>query len=120
MFVEMCKSKLQPVRVTSTELEYEGSITVDRILLDAVGILPYEKVHVLNLNNGLRIETYAIEGACGSGVVCLNGAAARMAEPGDKIIIISYCLMEREKAADWHPKISIVDDNNKIIREICS
>lgn len=114
MFVEMCKSKIQPAVVTATELHYEGSITVDIDLMDAVDILPFEKVHVLNLNNGSRMETYTIEGARGSGTVCLNGAAARLAEPGDKVIIISYCSMERDKAIGWRPTIVIVDDDNKI------
>lgn len=118
MFIEICKSKIQPVIVTATELHYEGSITVDKTLMDAVDIMPYEKVHVLNLNNGSRIETYAIEGEGGSGVICLNGAAARLAEPGDKVIIISYCSMEKEKAIGWRPKIVIVDDKNKIVRKL--
>ncbi|MGR3177921.1 MAG: aspartate 1-decarboxylase [Candidatus Anammoxibacter sp.] len=118
MFIEMCKSKIQPAVVTATELHYEGSITVDRDLMDAVDIIPFEKVHVLNLNNGSRMETYTIEGERGSGTICLNGAAARLAEPGDKVIIISYCSMEKDKAVGWRPKIVIVDENNKIIKRI--
>lgn len=118
MFIEMCKSKIQPAVVTSTELHYEGSITVDRALMDAVDIIPFERVHVLNLNNGSRMETYTIEGERDSGVICLNGAAARLAEPGDKVIIISYCSMEREKAIGWHPGIIIVDEKNKIVKKI--
>ncbi|MGR3318098.1 MAG: aspartate 1-decarboxylase [Candidatus Anammoxibacter sp.] len=118
MFIEMCKSKIQPAVVTATELHYEGSITVDRDLMDAVDILPFEKVHVLNLNNGSRMETYTIEGERGSGTVCLNGAAARLAEPGDKVIIISYCSMEKDKAVGWQPKIVIVDEENKIKKTI--
>ena len=114
----MCKSKIQPAVVTATELHYEGSITVDRDLMDAVDIIPFEKVHVLNLNNGSRMETYTIEGERGSGTICLNGAAARLAEPGDKVIIISYCSMEKDKAVGWRPKIVIVDENNKIIKTI--
>lgn len=116
MFIEMCKSKLQPATVTATELHYEGSITIDKTLMDAVDIIPFEKVHVLNLNNGIRLETYAIEGDSHSGVICLNGAAARLAEPGDRVIIISYCSMDKEKAKAWRPKIVIVDENNKIVK----
>ena len=118
MFIEMCKSKIQPAVVTATELLYEGSVTIDKALMDAVDILPYERVHVLNLNNGARMETYTIEGDRGSGVVCLNGAAARLAEPGDKVIIISYCSMEKEKAVGWKPKIIIVDEQNRILKEV--
>ncbi len=118
MFIEMCKSKIQPAVVTATELFYEGSITVDKALMDAVDILPYERVHVLNLNNGARMETYTIEGASNSGVICLNGAAARLAEPGDKVIIISYCTLEKEKAIGWKPKIVIVNEQNQISKEL--
>lgn len=118
MFIEICKSKIQPAVVTATELHYEGSITVDGTLMDAADIVPYEKVHVLNLNNGSRMETYAIEGEGDSGVICLNGAAARLAEPGDKVIIITYCSLEREEAAGWHPDVIIVDEENKIVKTL--
>ena len=116
----MCKSKIQPAVVTATELYYEGSITVDRTLMDAVDIVPFERVHVLNLNNGSRMETYVIEGERDSGIICLNGAAARLAEVGDKVIIISYCSIERDKANNWHPKITIVDEKNKILKKLYS
>ena len=114
MYREMCKSKIHSATVTEANLNYTGSITIDKALLLEVDILHYEKVQVLNLNNGSRVETYVIEGEPDSGVICLNGAAARWAVPGDKVIIISYCLMEDIKAKDWKPKIVLVDKNNKI------
>ncbi|MGR3310068.1 MAG: aspartate 1-decarboxylase [Candidatus Brocadiales bacterium] len=116
MFREMCKAKIQSATVTETNLNYTGSITIDKTLLEAVDILRYEKVQILNINNGMRIETYVIEGERDSGIVCLNGAAARWAEPGDRVIIISYCLIEDEKAQDWQPKIILVDDKNRIAK----
>lgn len=114
MLREMCKSKIHSASVTEANLNYTGSITIDKTLLQAVDILHYEKVHVLNLNNGSRVETYVIEGEADSGIICLNGAAARWAVPGDKVIIISYCFMEDAKAKIWKPKIVLVDDKNKI------
>ncbi len=99
--------------MTDANLHYEGSITVDVALLEASNIIEYEKVQVLNLNNGQRIETYAIEGERDSGTICLNGAAARRAYPGDKVIIISYCHVEEGKAKNWKPKIIVVDEANR-------
>ncbi len=116
MLREMCKAKIQSATVTETNLNYTGSITIDKTLLEAVNILRYEKVQILNINNGMRIETYVIEGERDSGIVCLNGAAARWAEPGDRVIIISYCLIEDEKAKDWQPKIVFVDEKNRVVR----
>ena len=106
--------------VTETNLNYNGSITIDKALLDAVDILHYERVQVLNINNGARVETYVIEGERNSGVICLNGAAARWAQPGDRVIIISYCLMEDKDARDWKPKIILVDGDNKLIKTLQS
>ncbi|GAB1441251.1 aspartate 1-decarboxylase [Ignavibacteriales bacterium] len=114
MLREMCKSKIQRPTVTASELYYEGSLTVDMDLLDAADILPYEKIQVVNVNNGNRLETYTIPGERGSGVICLNGPAARLGYLGDKIIVISYALMEDSGLAGYKPKVVIVDDSNKI------
>ncbi|MDR4506832.1 MAG: aspartate 1-decarboxylase [Candidatus Brocadiaceae bacterium] len=118
MLREMCKSKIHAAAVTETNLTYNGSITIDAALLESVDILPYERVQVLNINNGTRVETYVIEGQKGSGVICLNGAAARWAQPGDRVIIISYCLVEDKDARDWKPKIILVDGNNTFVKNL--
>jgi len=110
----MLKSKIHRAHVTEANLYYEGSITIDAKLLQAADILPGEKVEVLNLNNGHRIETYAIKGKAGTGVVCLNGPSARGACPGDQIIILTYVLVEDEAAAKTTPKIINVDERNRI------
>lgn len=98
--------------VTEANLMYEGSITIDQDLLDAANLLPYEKVQVLNITNGARLETYTIPGERGSRVCCLNGAAARMTQVGDRIIVISYAEMTTEEAKDHKPRVVIVDENN--------
>ena len=116
----MCKSKIQPATVTDANLHYHGSITIDTALLEASDIVEYEKVHVLNLNSGQRIETYAIEGKRDSGTICLNGAAARWAYPGDKVIIISYCQVEDGKTKNWKPKIVLVDEANRQLKAVYS
>lgn len=108
------KSKIHRATLTGTELHYEGSITIARELLEAADIFPREQVHVLNINNGSRIVTYAIEGEANSGVVLLNGAAARMGEVGDKIIVISYALFPEDEARTFKPKVILVDERNKI------
>jgi aspartate 1-decarboxylase len=108
----ICKSKIHKATVTSTNLHYPGSITVDKALLEAANIFPNERVQVVNLNNGARVETYVTPGD--EGVICMNGAAARWAEPEDKIIIISYALMEEEEGRNYKPKIVFVEENNKI------
>ncbi|HET6528666.1 MAG TPA: aspartate 1-decarboxylase [Balneolaceae bacterium] len=108
----MFKSKLHQMKVTEANLHYEGSITIDQELLDEAGILPYEKVQVLNITNGERLETYTISGEAGSRVCCLNGAAARKTQVGDRVIIISYAEMSPEEAKDHKPKVVIVDENN--------
>jgi len=113
---EMLKSKIHRVTVTQAELYYEGSITVDKDLLQAADILPYEKVQVLNFNNGSRLDTYAIEGEAGSGTICLNGPAARFSSVGDEIIIVSYFHLQDEEARKYKPKIVLVDKKNKITR----
>lgn len=112
MKLTMFKSKLHQMKVTEANLHYEGSITIDRELLDEAGILPYEKVQVVNITNGARLETYTIPGKAGSRVCCLNGAAARKTQVGDRVIIISYAEMTPEEAKDFKPKVVIVDENN--------
>ncbi len=114
MFRVMLKSKIHRARVTATKLYYEGSIAIDEDLLIASDILPGEKVEVLNLNNGSRIETYAIKGKKGSGEICLNGPSARFACEGDEVIILTYCSMVDSEASKVKPKIIHVDASNKI------
>jgi aspartate 1-decarboxylase len=110
----MCKSKLHRATVTQAELFYEGSVTIDADLLDAADIMPYEKIQVVNINNGSRFESYAIEGRRRSGTICINGAAARMAAVGDEIIIISYANYTEEELKSFKPTIILMDKNNKI------
>ena len=114
MLREMCKAKIHQATVTEADLNYTGSITIDKSLLDELDILHYERVQVLNINNGARMETYVIEGEPDSGIICLNGAAARWAVPGDKVIIIAYCLIDDVQARNWKPKIVLLDEKNKI------
>lgn len=114
MRLTMCKSKLHRATITQAELSYEGSITIDEELLQAADILPYEKVAVVNVNNGARFETYTYAGPAGSGVICLNGAAARLGQVGDKVIIIAYCDMEAAEARRHHPILVLLDDDNAI------
>lgn len=114
MQIEVLKSKIHRVRVTEAELHYVGSITIDEILMDAAGILENEKVQVVNINNGERLETYVIKGERGSGSVCLNGPAARKAQVGDIVIIISYALMDFEKAKEFKPQIIFPAKDNKL------
>lgn len=109
MYIQVLKSKIHRVTVTEANLNYIGSITVDRDLLDAAGILPGERVYIVNNNNGARLDTYTIAGERGSGVVCLNGAAARMVQPGDIVIIMSYATMTPEEAATFEPKVVFPD-----------
>jgi aspartate 1-decarboxylase len=111
----MLKSKIHRARVTETCLDYEGSITIDKKLLRAADILPYEQVQVLNVNNGARFTTYAIEGKEGGGEICLNGAAARQAVPGDIVIIITYESVEEEKLRGYEPRIVHVNERNEIV-----
>jgi aspartate 1-decarboxylase len=114
MTLEMFKSKIHRATVTMAELYYEGSITVDEELLKAADILPYEKVQVVNVNNGTRLETYTLVGEAGSGIICLNGPAARLGAVGDEVIIITYAQMEKKEAEQHKPRIVLVDKKNKI------
>ena len=120
MFRMMMNSKLHRATVTEADLNYVGSITIDSDLLDAAGMLPNEKVHVVNNNNGARFETYIIAGERGSGVICVNGAAARLVQRGDIVIILSYVYMTNEEARTHEPTVLIMDEKNgvkEIIRE---
>jgi len=110
----MLKSKIHRARVTDCNIDYEGSITIDKILMDAADILPYEQVQILNVNNGARFSTYAIEGKENAGDICLNGAAARLVAKGDIVIILTYADMEEEEARRYHPRLVYVDAQNKI------
>jgi aspartate 1-decarboxylase len=112
--ITMLKSKLHRGTVTEADLNYEGSITIDENLLEEAGILVYEQVDVLNINNGARFTTYTIPGKRGSGNICVNGAAARLVQAGDLVIICSYIHMEQEKAKNFEPKVILLDDNNKV------
>lgn len=114
MFRTMMKAKLHRAIVTEADLNYVGSITIDEDLLDAVGMLANEKVSIVNNNNGARFETYIIPGKRGSGVICLNGAAARLAQKGDIVIIISYALLAEEDLANHRPRIAIMNEKNHI------
>ncbi|MFP4227383.1 MAG: aspartate 1-decarboxylase [Salinivenus sp.] len=114
MTVTMFKSKLHRLRVTQADLYYEGSITIDQELLDTAGILPYEKVQVVNVNNGSRLETYTIPGEAGERTVCLNGPAARLAAPGDRVIVIAYAELNPREAREHHPRVVLVDEDNNV------
>jgi len=117
MMIEMLKSKIHRATVTDKHLEYEGSITIDPVLTEATGIRVHEKVHVLDLNNGQRFETYVISGKRNSGQICVNGAAARLVEAGDKVIIIAYGFINEEEADKLQSKIVKVDEKNKISKK---
>jgi aspartate 1-decarboxylase len=115
MFITVFKSKLHRATVTEANLNYVGSVTIDSDLMDAAGILAGEQVHIVNNNNGARLVTYTIEGDPGSGVICLNGAAARLVQPGDQVIIISYAMMDALEALTFKPTIIQLDGNNRIL-----
>ena len=110
----LMKSKIHNATVTEANLRYTGSITIDKLLLRATNICPFERVQIVNLHNGTRVETYVLEGRAGSGTICMNGAAARWAEVGDRVIIISYGLMTSQEVKKHRPKIIFVDDKNRI------
>ena len=116
MYLQMLKGKIHRATVVQAELDYVGSITIDEELLEAAGILEYEKVQVVDINNGQRFETYTIAGQRGSGMICLNGAAASCVQKGDKIIIMCYALMSGAEIKENPPKVVFVDDNNKVSR----
>ncbi len=117
MLREMAKSKIHRATVTEANLNYEGSITIDSALLATADIFPGEKVQVVNIANGARFETYAIEGEAGSGIVCVNGAAARLTQPGDLVIIITYCHLEDAKARSHQMKVILVDGDNRVVAD---
>ena len=114
MNIEMLEGKIHRARVTEAQLDYVGSITVDEVLLEGAGIREYQKVQVVDVNNGNRIETYTIAGEKNSGVICLNGAAARLFSVGDKVIIMVYASYSEDDLKDYRPKVVFVDDENKI------
>ena len=109
----MMRAKIHRATVTDADLNYVGSVTIDRDLMHAADLLEYEQVHVVNINNGARFETYVIEGEPGSGTICLNGAAARLAQRGDKVIIIAYATLDEEELEGFMPRIVLVDDVNR-------
>jgi aspartate 1-decarboxylase len=118
MFRTMMKSKIHRATVTEANLNYVGSITIDEDLIEKVDILANEKVQIVNNNNGARLETYVIPGPRGSGVICLNGAAARLVQPGDTVIIISYAMMSDEQAKLHKPRVAIMSQDNKIVNTL--
>ena len=116
MTITMLKAKIHRATVTQAELDYVGSITVDMDLLEQAGILEYEKVQIVDVNNGSRFETYTIAGERGSGVMCLNGEAARMVQTGDKIILMAYAQVMPEEASELRPTVLFVDEKNKVTK----
>ena len=114
MLVTMMKAKLHRATVTQADLEYEGSIAIDRNLLDASGILPHEQVDVLNINTGARFTTYAIEAPRGSRTIGVNGAAARLVQAGDKVIVVTYCQLDASEARNYAPQVVLLDDDNHV------
>ncbi|WP_421920960.1 aspartate 1-decarboxylase [Marinifilum sp.] len=116
MYIEVCKSKIHKASITGADLQYVGSVTIDEDLMDAANLIENEKVQIVNINNGERLETYIIRGERGSGTICLNGAAARKCAVGDVIIIISYASMDFEEAKNWEPSLVFPDTaTNKLI-----
>ena len=115
MLCTLLKAKLHHLRVTQADREYEGSLTIDEDLMDAVGILNYDKLLIANLDNGKRLETYAIKGPRGSGVACLNGAAAYKGVIGDRLIVMVWCQLDETDRAQHHPKIVRLDEKNRIV-----
>jgi len=116
MQITVLKSKIHRATVTQAELHYVGSITIDEDLMDAAGLYEYEKVQVADIDNGSRLETYVISGERGSGQICMNGAAARCVHLGDRIIVMSYALMEVDEIKNHHPKVVFVNEENKILK----
>ncbi len=117
MLRTMCKSKIHRATVTGADLNYVGSITIDPVLMEAADLLEYEQVSVVNVNNGARFETYVIPGVAGEGEICLNGAAARLVHPGDKVIVISYAQYDEAEMATYRPQFIFVDEQNRISRD---
>ena len=118
MLLTLLKAKLHRATVTEANLNYTGSITIDKDIIDQAGIFIHEKVQIVNNNNGARFETYVIEGKSGSGVLCLNGAAARLVQPGDKVIILAYAQMTPEEAQTHKPVVLLLGDNNQILEKL--
>ncbi|MBW6409532.1 aspartate 1-decarboxylase [Clostridium weizhouense] len=114
MILTMLKGKIHRATITQAELNYVGSITIDKTLMEEANILENEKVQIVDINNGTRLETYVIPGKRDSGVICLNGAAARLVQPGDKVIIIAYCQMDEEEAKKHKPKVVFINEDNTI------
>ena len=112
----MLKSKIHRATVTQAELDYVGSITIDETLMEAAGIMEYQQVQIVDINNGARFETYTIAGERNSGIICLNGAAARCVQKGDKVIIMTYCSLTPEEASEHKPTVVFVDDENRAER----
>lgn len=117
MLRTMCKSKIHRATVTGADLNYIGSITIDPVLMEAADLLEFEQVSVVNVNNGARFETYVIPGETGRGEICLNGAAARLVHPGDKVIIISYAQYDEAEMETYRPQFIFVDEQNRISRD---
>ncbi len=113
-YVTLCRAKLHGARVTQTELHYEGSITIDMDLVERAGMLPWEKVQVVNQNNGARFDTYIIPGERGSGTLCLNGPAARLTQVGDVVLVIAYSLVAMDESKNWTPTVVLLDENNHV------
>lgn len=116
MLFNMFKGKLHRATVTQADINYVGSITIDSALMEKSGILPGEKVQIVNLNNGERFETYTIKGKPDSGIICINGAAARLVQVGDKVIIIAYALMDENEAKTFQPNVLVLDEKNRVVR----
>lgn len=114
MLLNMLKSKIHRATVTEANLNYVGSITIDKTLMEKANIIEYEKIQVVDINNGSRLETYVIQGKPDSKVICLNGAAARFVQPGDKVILMTYCQLDEKEAAHHKPCVVFLDDNNSI------
>lgn len=114
----MMKSKIHRATVTDANLDYVGSITIDRTLMDAADLLEFEQVQVVDIDNGARFETYVIEGPVGSGTICLNGAAARLVQPGDKVIVISYGTYDEAELAEHRPTVVLVDESNAAVPQL--
>ncbi len=117
MILTLMKAKLHRASVTQTDINYEGSISIDADLLERSGILPHEQVDVLNINNGARFTTYAIEAPRGSKTIGINGAAARLVQKNDQVIIVAYCQMPAEEARNYNPNVVLLDDDNNVVHQ---
>lgn len=118
MQIQVLKSKIHRATVTESNLNYIGSITIDETLMIEAGLIPNERVFIYNINNGQRFDTYVIKGKKNSGEICMNGAASRLVQLGDRIIIVSYAILEKEKAEAFSPKVIVVDEMNKIVQNL--